>query len=135
MPDLVDVPIAELIVDARNARLKVEQSNEQAALLAIATQQGKRLLALASDIIDNGLDPLSMPAIVPTDDQRKRYIVIEGNRRVAALRALDTPSLVAPALDAPGRKRLNSLSMRFAKNPIDTLNALYLNPRKNWSIG
>lgn len=121
MPEQVDIPLADLLIDARNARLREEQPSQQAALLAIAEQQGKRLLHLAKDIVANGLDPTTLPAVVPTEDQKKRYLVIEGNRRVAALKALETPSLIAPAFDTRSQKTLNNLANRFAQNPIESI--------------
>jgi hypothetical protein len=118
MPEIVDIQLSDLLIDTRNARLKTEQPTQQSALLAIAAQQGGRLIKLAADIVDNGLDPTTLAAVVPTPDQKKRYIVIEGNRRIVALKALETPSLVAPALDSAGQKRLNTLSRRYAQKPF-----------------
>lgn len=121
MAEYADIALSDLIVDERNARLRNPQANEQAALLALAEQQKRRLLNLADDIIKHGLDPTSLAAVVPTDDQKKRYVVIEGNRRVAALKALETPSIVAPALDSASQTRLNRLAARFAESPITTV--------------
>lgn len=121
MAEYVDIALSDLIVDERNARLREPQASEQAALLALAEQQKRRLLNLADDIIKHGLDPTSVAAVVPTDDQKKRYVVIEGNRRVAALKALETPSIVSPALDSAGQTRLNRLAAQFAENPITTV--------------
>ena len=121
MAEYAEITLADLIIDVRNARLKDEQPSEQAALLAIAGQQRKRLLNLASDIVDKGLDPTTLVAVMPTDDQRKRYLVIEGNRRVVALKALETPSLISPALNNTEKTRLNKLAGRFAQKPISTV--------------
>lgn len=121
MSEYVDVAISDLMVDVRNARLKETQPSQQAALLALAGQQKRRLLNLAEDIVKHGLDPTTLTSVVPTDDQKKRYVVIEGNRRVVALKALETPSLVAPALDSAGQTRLNKLAARFAKDPITSV--------------
>jgi hypothetical protein len=122
MPEIVDIPLADLLVDTGNARLKDEQPNQQAALIAIAKQQGKRLLRLAADIVEHGLDPMTLTAVVPTDDKRKRYVVIEGNRRVAALRALETPTIFASAFDSGAQKQLLSLSNEFlTKHHIESI--------------
>jgi hypothetical protein len=55
MAERVDIALADLIVDVRNARLKDEQPSEQAALLAMARQQKRFLLDLAADIVEHGL--------------------------------------------------------------------------------
>ena len=121
MPSIVDIPLVDLLVDVGNARLKDEQPSQQTALLAMANQQGKRLLKLAADIVEYGVDPTALPAVVPTDDQKKRYVVLEGNRRLVALKALETPALVAPAFNLTDQRRINNLSKRFAQNPINFL--------------
>lgn len=119
--EFVDVAVSDLLLDEKNARFKDQQETQQATALALAEQQGDRLLNLAEDIVESGLDPLARPAIVPTDDRRRRYVVIEGNRRVLALKALDTPALISPALSSSQHKRLNALSERYANSPIDTV--------------
>ena len=121
MAEYVDIALADLIVDSRNARLKEAQPSQPATLFALAGQQKRRLLNLAEDIVRHGLDPTTSTVIVPADDRKQRYVVIEGNRRTVALKALETPTLVAPALDSAGRKRLNRLAERFAKNPITSV--------------
>lgn len=74
--EFAEVDLADLIVDVRNARLREEQPNEQAALLAIARKDKRHLLSIAADIVDNGIDPLSLVGVVPTNDQQKRYFVL-----------------------------------------------------------
>ena len=121
MAQIVEIALADLLVDTRNARLAEEQPSQQFALLAIARQQGKRLLKLAADIVEYGLDPTALLAVVATSDQRKRYLVIEGNRRVVALKALETPALIASAFDPRDQKRWHRLAEQFAQKPIATI--------------
>jgi hypothetical protein len=121
MPEVVEVPIVDLLLDSTNARLGQEQPSQQAIYIALAKQQGKRLLKLAQDIVDYGMDPTTLIAVVPTADRRKRYRVIEGNRRVLALKALETPSILASALPGPEQRRLTDLAARYSLHPIDSL--------------
>lgn len=121
MPEIVSIPLSDLIVDLRNARLKDEQPSEQSALLALAKLKPAHLLKLAEDIVEHGLDPTTLPVVVPTGDQKKRYCVLEGNRRISALKALETPSLVAPVFKAADRKKLHRLAEKFAKHPINSV--------------
>ena len=51
--------------------------------------------------------------------RRKRYKIIEGNRRVLALKALETPSLVSTKLSEKQYRRLSGLSRRYAHAPIE----------------
>lgn len=124
MHEIVSVPISDLLLDTANARLGEEQPSQQAVYLHLATQQGRRLVALARDIVENGLDPTTLPAVVATGDRRRRYIVIEGNRRALALKALETPSIVGGALAPADHKALLGLSARYLVEPIDEVDCV-----------
>lgn len=119
MHEIVEIPLADLQLDSKNARLGEEQPSQQQIYLALAKQQGRRLLMLAEDIVKEGMDPTTLPAVVATSDSKKRYRVVEGNRRVLALKALETPTIVAPALATAEQKRLNDLSDKYALAPIE----------------
>ncbi len=118
MPEVVSVPVVDLILDPENARLKDEQTSQQAVYHALAEMLGPRLVQLAADIVEYGLDPTTFPAVVATADRRRRYKVVEGNRRVLAVKALDNPSIVSGALAARDQARLTELSKKYAENPI-----------------
>ncbi len=124
MSEKVSVLVADLLLDQRNARLEEEQASQPATCLDLTALNPKYLLTLAEDIIDKGMDPLSLPAVVATRDRRKRYTVLEGNRRVLAVKALETPSIVHPELNAAQQRRLNELSARFHTNPIDEIDCV-----------
>lgn len=115
----VDIPLADLQLDPTNARLLTEPNSQQGIYAALAAQEQRKLVNLANDIVVNGLDPTTLVAVVPTADARRRYRVIEGNRRVLALKALETPSIVSSALSAKDQARLSQLATRYAANPID----------------
>lgn len=119
MHELVSIPVVDLILDAGNARLGEEQPSQQAIYHSLAQQQGSRLVELASDIVDRGLDPTTLPAVVATDDRRRRYKVIEGNRRILALKALDNPSIVASGLSSRDQAHLSPLAQRYAEDPVE----------------
>ena len=76
------VPVAKLLLDTENARLAEEQPSQPEAMLALARLQGSRLVTLARDIVENGLDPLNLLAVVATDGTSRRYRVLEGTMLV-----------------------------------------------------
>lgn len=59
--------------------------------------------------------------MIPTSDQKKRYLVLEGNRRVIALKALETPSLIASVLNGTEQSQLAKLARQFASEPISSI--------------
>ncbi len=54
-------------------------------------------------------------------DTRKRYRVLEGNRRLLAIKALETPTLISPVLSSAASNRLTALSARYAKKSIASI--------------
>ncbi len=128
MPELAKIPLVDLLIDTQNPRLRDEQPNQPTALLTIAKQEGKGLIKLAADIIEHGTDPTALPAVIPNDPKHKTYMVVEGNRRVTALKALETPSLVAPSLSQSLNRHLNELSEKFHQNPISEVQCVLFEP-------
>lgn len=118
------VSVSKLLLDTQNARLAEDQASQPDAILALARLQGPRLVALAKDIVENGLDPLNLLAVVAMDGSNRRYRVLEGNRRTLALKALETPSVVGPALKPAERKALARLSARYQDNPVEEVNCI-----------
>jgi hypothetical protein len=118
MHEVVPIPVVDLILDPGNARLGEEQPSQQAVYQALSEQQGARLVELAADVVESGLDPTALPAVVATADRRRKYKVIEGNRRILAVKALDNPSIVAVGLSPRDHTKLTALARRYADDPI-----------------
>lgn len=92
--------------------------------------EGDNLLILAADIIENGLDPLSLPAVIPSLDDLDQYIVVEGNRRVLALKALETPNLIARVLSNSQERKLKKLSKEYLKDPAAKIRCILFESRE-----
>lgn len=95
----------------------------------LASTQTEKLLRLARDIVDYGINPSELTMVAPTDDDKKRYVVLEGNRRVAALKTLSTPDLITSAVKPQILRRFKKLSERFLKDPIDNLDCAVVKNR------
>ncbi|MDQ5821523.1 MAG: hypothetical protein M3540_08790 [Actinomycetota bacterium] len=121
MPEIVEIPISDLLLSSENPRLSGASSNLQETALELAQKQPEGTIKLAEDIVSNGLDPTALPAVVATSDRRKRYRVLEGNRRILALRALETPALISPVLSPALGRRLNELSAKYESDPLYTV--------------
>ena len=119
MHETRDIPVADLLLDQDNARLGTRQTSQQTVYLSLAKELNAQLVTLARDIVDQGTDPTALAAVVETDGGR--YRVLEGNRRVLALKALETPSIVKGGLTPGEQKKLEDLSRRYADNSIDEI--------------
>lgn len=117
MPETISIAVADLLLDPGNARLPATQASQPHTVLAMAQQQGTKLLNLAESILRRGLDPSSLPIVVPSQEEESRYVVLEGNRRISAIKAMETPSLVLSAFQPRDRKRLLQLAEDYAQDP------------------
>lgn len=130
MPRLSPIPVSDLLLDQKNARLGEEQASQQATIHALAQQQGRRLVKLAESIVERGLDIAQPFTVVATGDKKRGYVVLEGNRRTLALKALETPTIVQSALAQGDFKKLVALSARFTANPIEEVECALYEPQE-----
>jgi hypothetical protein len=85
------IPLENLLLNLENPRHE-PAPNQVAAIRTIAQSQGRKLVNLSKDIVENsGLNPMKLVMVTPAD-QTGRFRVKEGNRRVAALKILRTPN-------------------------------------------
>ena len=85
--------LSNLYLDLKNPRYE-EQRSQNEALNTIASDQKEKLLFLLRDIIKNGLNPSDIPIVMPDKDRVNGYIVLEGNRRIAALKLFMKPAIL-----------------------------------------
>jgi len=112
------IPVARLLLDPENPRLPEIQGSQRETIAALAQVQGSQLVALAKHIVDYGLNPAELPIVMPTADDPRNYYVLDGNRRINALKVLETPELAQSALKASDLKKLKRLSLAYLKSPI-----------------
>ena len=58
-------------------------------------RQGEKLLELAQDILDVGLSPGEPLWVAPDPRAQGKFVVLEGNRRITALKVMDNPALAS----------------------------------------
>lgn len=100
------IRITDLQLDTGNYRTG-KQEDQREAIRALIEEQKNKLVNLAKDIIENGLSPLETILVMPTADDKNRYVVIEGNRRVAAMKLATQPDLAADTTWHNAFKRLH----------------------------
>lgn len=111
------ISLANLLIDLQNPRYDL-RSSQREALTTIAHDQGPKLVNLAEDIVDKGLNPSEAIMVTPYDESS--YVVLEGNRRIAALKLISSISLLE-SVGLPQRltKRLRTLHSR-SKDELPT---------------
>ncbi len=93
MSKKITLKLSNLYLDLKNPRYE-EQRSQNEALNTIASDQKEKLLVLLRDIIAHGLNPSDIPIVMPDKDRVNGYIVLEGNRRIAALKLFMKPAIV-----------------------------------------
>jgi len=123
--------LAELNLDLENVRIgsRAEpQPDQRAAIRALIDDQKQKLVNLAIDLLDYGPSP-GEPIWVTTDlTDPKHQVVLEGNRRVCALKLMDNPRLADGTEVAT---QFADLAKEFAKKPIRTLDAALFPKRED----
>ncbi len=130
MADNQTISPADLRIDEQNPRLGEPNVGQHKALQELAQLLGRQLLVLAADIVQHHTDPSSLPIVMETGEPG-RYVVLEGNRRLAALRALENPEVVADSVKPAILKRLRSLSKQYQQNPIEELLCVVVKSRED----
>lgn len=100
------ISVGNLLLDIANFRI-VKQDSQKQARDAIIAEQGKKLVNLAKDIIAVGLNPFDLPLVIDAADGNNNFIVIEGNRRLAAIQLMLKPELAENTSLHGSFKKLN----------------------------
>lgn len=118
---------ADLLIDLSNPRIPREVAGQRDALRALAEQQKQKLLALAEHIVTYGrLHPAELPLVIRSGSG---FIVLEGNRRLTALRALETPEIFVGALAPKILDEIRSLSAKYRRSPINEIYCIVMTNR------
>jgi len=97
--------VASLLLDQTNPRFRDGVGSQRDAINALLAEDPIKLLNLAEDIArENAVNPTELPVLIEEDGE---LIVIEGNRRVAALKLLRNPDL---ADSADNRRRFKAIA-------------------------
>ena len=94
MTEHLQLSVDELLLDQENPRLGAtgSQSEALAGIVALSPEYFRNLMA---SIRDDGLDPGDSLYVVRSDDNDEDFVVLEGNRRLSALKVLTNPDLLA----------------------------------------
>lgn len=129
MSRIEEIQVADLQLDLKNPRLTEACRNQRDALHSIAKKQGSRLRVLANDILQNGNNPSDLPIVVPSEDDPDQYDVLDGNRRLATLRALEDPTRLPDDTSPTILSAIKRMSDEYLQAPIESLNCAVFDDR------
>ena len=114
-----EIAVSNLLFDGENPRLTTSSQYQRDILRAIVSHQKDKLRVLAEDILTYGLNPSELFVVRSSVSQENRFVVIEGNRRLAALRVLENPNFVGKNVRSSVVKNLKRLSKRYQNAAIE----------------
>jgi hypothetical protein len=118
------IDIAAISLDVANFRHDKATTERDAIRFLLSDEKTHKVSELAQDIVDRqGLDPSSLLIVTSNEGNPSGYIALEGNRRIAALKALMTPDL---AKGTPGETTFKSLSPKFLPLNITSVECVVL---------
>lgn len=115
--------ISDLLLDLRNPRMK-GATNQREALEQMIADQGDKLIVLAEDIVVAGMCPIDRILVMRSLEDASKFTVLEGNRRVAALKMLAN-SAVLTGIHVPSKikKKFEAISRGFKRTQVEPLDA------------
>jgi len=86
-----NINLSELLLNSENPRFNPVKHQTE-AICSMLEDQKEKLIALAKHIIKHGLNPTDIPLVKPFE---KKWLVLEGNRRVTSIKLLNDPELIS----------------------------------------
>lgn len=123
--------LSQILLDPVNPRHDPLQPQVE-LIKAMVDSQKEKLVKLAEDITTSGLNPSDVITVIPHSTEKDKYVVVEGNRRITALKLLNSPQLCP---DATIRKRFEALNATYSVAPITKVKCILYPDResaKHW---
>jgi len=91
-----NISVKHILFDNQNPRHDPSESQKEALQKLLKDED---IRALAADIVKYGVNPTETLIVMPSKDIEGKYIVLEGNRRLCALKVLQKPTLCSSKSD------------------------------------
>lgn len=129
MANIQRIPLAALALDLNNPRFE-PQSSQINAIAIMVNSQADKLVNLAQDIIENGLNPSDLPYVMQETGEQSRFIVLEGNRRITALKILSTPEILSGIASPSLVQKFNRLGKHFEAERFEEIDCTVVADRE-----
>ncbi len=127
----LNIPVADLVLDLANPRLVAAETQADAlkALIAIGPSYFKNMM---TSIKTNGLDPGDSFYVLEDPDDSEAFIVVDGNRRLAALSVLTEPSVLRNlSLSEADVKALTAAAAGYVPGTIASVDCVMFDDRSH----
>ena len=124
------ISVDRLLLDVENPRLPRVAQNQRDAISLMCRTRGKEILNLAEHITNNAFDPATLMMVMPVGEDHLEYITLDGNRRITALKILETPEVLTDEFSSSELRRIKKLSIKYARSPIEIIKCVVYPNRK-----
>ncbi len=126
--EVIDVTFLDL--DLYNPRLGLSVSNQTEALREMTNAQSKeKFLTLLRHIHQHGLNPADSFIVIRRNSDR--YTVLDGNRRLTAIKALGTPATLQNIFSDSAYSELEALHQTYITSPISKVACIVFETRRS----
>ncbi len=116
--------IDSLLLDQSNPRIP-PVANQREALQQVIDDQQEKLVNLAESIVEEGISPIDLWFVEKSEEHPDRWVVLEGNRRIAALKILHNPSVLPSlVLSKAIRKRFEAATKSFDVTKVEPITCI-----------
>ncbi len=123
MNKIEKIKLIDLLVNTENYRFDTVASQKEAIETMIEDQNDK-LFRLAEHIVKNGLNPNDIIQVSPSSHDSSQYNVLEGNRRVVALKLMHNPDLIDHSKRQALKKKFKKLHEENKSNIIKEIECI-----------
>ncbi|MGH6836332.1 MAG: hypothetical protein ACREC9_12470 [Methylocella sp.] len=128
MPE-IKIRIDDLVLDGDNPRITHAEAQQQVFQKVVRDQKAK-LVRLAESIVEHGLSPIERLMVLEVNQKPKRYVALEGNRRVTALKLLTNPAAMTGLVMPDGMQRsMERLAKIFDRSKVEPIDAYEVSSR------
>jgi hypothetical protein len=118
MPKPIDISVSLLVVNPENYRFEPVE-NQLEAIEMMVDDQSSKLYNIAVSIVEKGTNPNDWPMVITYAHDVSQYLVLEGNRRITALKILNNIDLLDDQKHTSLKNKFKAL-ISGVKNPIPT---------------
>lgn len=111
-----EIKLVQLDLDIQNYRI-FDSGDQNEAIKLMVESEGIHIVEMGKDIVKEGLSPIDPLAVIKQTDC-ERYTVIEGNRRLTAIRLLENPKL---ALNPKIEAKFGDVSTIYLQRPFSNI--------------
>ncbi|MCW5724932.1 MAG: hypothetical protein KIS81_08230 [Maricaulaceae bacterium] len=125
----IDLKIEQLVLDNENPRI-THAASQHEAMQKVVKDQKTKLVRLAESIVERGLSPIERLMVLQVSEKPKRYIALEGNRRVTVLKLLTNPAVMTGLeIQESVQRALERLASIFEKNKVEPISGFEVGSR------